>query len=135
MATNTMELKNKVIYPELSYLLVGILFSVHNELGQYAREKQYSDLLAQKLRESKVPFLREKFIGDSGNIPDFIIQNKIILELKTVPTVTREHYRQLQNYLQQTNLKLGILANFRRRFLKPERVLKVERLRELPDIR
>jgi len=38
---------NKLIYPELSYLINGILFAVHNEIGQYAREKQYSDYIDQ----------------------------------------------------------------------------------------
>ena len=44
MDTNETRGMEKVIYPELSYTINGILFSVHNELGQFAREKQYGDL-------------------------------------------------------------------------------------------
>lgn len=41
MITNKTLMDEKVLYPELSYILTGILFAAHNELGQYAREKQY----------------------------------------------------------------------------------------------
>lgn len=122
MVTN--KISDKVLYPELSYFLVGILFSSHNELGPYAREKQYGDLIENKLKESKVVYKREFKIADSGNILDFLIDNKIILEIKSTRTITREHYRQIQNYLQSTGFKLGILVNFRNRYLKPIRVLK-----------
>ena len=81
MNTNN-KLSGKVIYPELSYIITGILFSVHNELGSYAREKQYCDLIEKKLKEIKMNYKRECRIGDSGNIIDFIIDNKIILEAK-----------------------------------------------------
>ena len=43
-----MEIAGKVIYPELSYVINGILFSTHNELGCFAREKQYGDVIERK---------------------------------------------------------------------------------------
>lgn len=124
MATNN-KINEKVLYPELSYKITGILFNIHNELGPYAREKQYGDLIEEKLKESKIPYLREKNIGDSRNILDFIIDDKIVLELKAVRILTREHYRQIQNYLQQTNLNLGLLVNFRNKYIKPARVIRI----------
>ncbi|TSC69839.1 MAG: GTP-binding signal recognition particle [Parcubacteria group bacterium Gr01-1014_46] len=124
MATN--KIQEKVLYPELSYILVGVLFSTHNEIGPYAREKQYNDLIEIKLKESKVPYKREFKIADSGNILDFLIDNKIILETKATRIITKEHYRQIQNYLQATGIKLGILINFSNRYVKPIRVLKMD---------
>lgn len=125
MATNK-KIGEKVLYPELSYIITGILFEAHNELGQYAREKQYGDIIEVKLKEAKTPYKREFAIADSGNILDFIIDNKIILELKSARVLTKEHYRQIQNYLQQTNIKLGLLVNFRTKYLKPIRIIRID---------
>lgn len=124
MATNK-TVSEKVLYPELSYLITGILFSVQNELGPYSKEKQYGDLIEQKFNEMKVPYKREARIGDSGNILDFIIDNKIALELKTTRAIVREHYSQIQNYLQQSMLELGILVNFRSKYVKPIRIIRI----------
>jgi len=118
--------KGGLIYPELSYLLTGILFSAHNELGQYCREKQYGDLIEKKLKESKTNYKREITIGDSGNIIDFIIEGKILLELKAKKIVLRQDFDQVQRYLQETGLQLWLLVNFRSNYLKPIRIVKIE---------
>jgi len=118
--------KGGLIYPELSYLLTGILFSTHNELGQYCREKQYGDLIEKKLKESKTNYKREITIGDSGNIIDFIIEGKILLELKAKKMVLRQDFDQTQRYLQETGLQLGLLVNFRSNYLKPIRIVKID---------
>ena len=52
--TTNNKTNEKVLYPELSYVITGILFSVHNELGQYAREKQYGDLIEKNLMKLKL---------------------------------------------------------------------------------
>ena len=118
--------KNKLIYPELSYTLTGICFDVHNELGRYSREKQYGDLLEQKLKEAGIPYKREFKIKKTGNIVDFFIANKIILELKVKPLILKEDYYQAQRYLQASNIKLALLVNFRNRYLKPIRIIKID---------
>ena len=125
MATNN-TISEKVLHPELSYLMTGILFAVHNELGQYAREKQYGDLIEAKLKEAKISYKRELSIASSGNILDFVVDNKIVLELKSARILTKEDYRQIQNYLQQTDIKLGILVNFRPKYLKPVRIIRID---------
>jgi len=125
--TTNNKIDEKVLYPELSYSITGILFSVHNELGQYAREKQYGDLIEKKFDEIKINYKRELAISNTGNILDFIVEDKIILELKNTRILTKEHYRQIQNYLQQTQVKLGLLVNFRSKYLKPVRIIRIDR--------
>lgn len=123
--TKGTNVSEKVIYPELSYLINGILFEVKKELGEYAREKQYGDLLEKKLKERNILHNREIAIGNTGNIVDFLIDNKIILELKAVRFFTKDNFRQIQNYLQQAKIKLGLLINFREKYLKPKRIIRI----------
>ncbi len=115
-----------LIYPELSYIITGICFDAHNELGRYAREKQYGDYLASKFKSINFPFLREIEIASTNNRIDFIVANKILLELKNKRIITKEDYCQVQRYLQACDIKLGLLINFRTQYLKPIRIVKIE---------
>lgn len=125
MRTPRTQNKN-IIHKELSYILVGITYKVHDALGRYAREKQYSDLIEQHLKEKRMPYEREKKLSATGtdtNKADFIIDNKILLEVKAVPFMGREEYYQVLRYLGITNMKLGILVNFRQKYLRPKRII------------
>ncbi len=117
------EEKINFLFGDLTYKINGILIEIHKELGSYAREKQVCDLIEIKFKERGVNYQREVRIGDSGNIIDFIVDGKIILELKTRPFLIREHYDQVKRYLTQTNLMLGLLINFRSQRLQIKRVL------------
>lgn len=121
-----MPIRGELLYPNLSYVITGILFAVHNELGPYSKERQYSDLLEKKLKEINLPYRRECAIGDSGNITDFIIGDKILIELKAKRIIVKEDYFQVQRYLQETKIKLGLLINFRNKYIKPIRIVKIE---------
>ena len=123
---NTNGEPNKLIYPDLSYIITGVCFNIHNELGRYSREKQYGDALEYRLKEIKIPYKREFKIEKTGNIVDFILDDKIILELKVKDFVIKEDYYQTQRYLQATELKLALLINFRSRYLKPIRIVKID---------
>jgi len=120
----------KVIYKELSYIIVGILFEVYNELGYGYKEKYYERALVEALKEkninfkTQVPFdlkFKEKIIG--RNYLDFLIDDKIILEIKKGKHFSRNNLTQVKQYLKITNLKLAILANFTPDGIKYLRVL------------
>ena len=88
-----------LVFPELSYKLTGILFAAHNELGRYCNEKQYGDLLEKMFKEEHLQYEREKIIPESfkgeragRNKIDFVIDNKVVLELKSVRILSRESY-------------------------------------------
>lgn len=116
----------KLVYPELSYRITGMLFDIHNKLGRYCREKQYCDELEKLLNKDKICYRREFRQLDSGNIFDFLIENKLVLEIKAKRIIGREDFYQLQRYLQSSNVKLGLLVNFRNTYLKPKRIIKIE---------
>ena len=122
--------KTKVIYPELSYQINGVLFRAHNELGRYCNEKQACDKIEQLLIEERLPYEREKILppsfsgeGKGRNRIDFLVDGIIILEVKTKKFIETEDYHQVQRYLHAFDIKLGILVNFRDERLKPRRIL------------
>ena len=121
---------DKIIYPELSYKITGILFKTHNELGMHCSEKQYCDLIEKYLTEQKIAYNREQilppiFEGEKPgrNKADFIVENKIVLEIKSKKIITKDDYYQTRKYLTVIHLKLGILVNFRSAYLHPKRIL------------
>jgi len=119
----------KLIYPDLSYKINGILFAVHNELGRFSNEKQYADAIENFLKRLHIAYEREKVLPPSfeneqkRNKVDFLIENKIILEIKAKNILTREDYYQVKRYLVALNKKLGIIVNFRKRYIEPKRIL------------
>jgi len=127
MATND---TNKIIYPELSYALMSILFEVHNKLGNKYQEKHYQRAIEIKLKKSGIPYKKEAKISinfDAEKLGDFfvdfIIDDKIILETKMVWVITIDDVKQVLRYLDSTNLKLGIIANFRHKQLEYRRII------------
>jgi len=130
-------MRRDIIYQELSYKITGLLFETQNFLGRYRNEKQYGDFLENLLKEKNVHYKREErldksFPGEKSgrNICDFIIEDKIIVELKTIGFLDKESYFQIKRYLASSNLILGILVNFRQKYLKPRRILNSELLKK-----
>jgi len=125
-----MQINEKVIYSELSYKICGLCFSMQNNLGRYRNEKQYADALENLLKENKILYVREVPLPPSlegekerRNIVDFIVEDKIIVELKAREIVLKEDYSQTMRYLFPSNKKIGLLINFRQKYLRPKRIL------------
>ncbi len=120
----------KIIYPELSFKINGILFKTHNQLGRYCSENQYSDFVEKLLKESELKYEREKVLPktfegekEGRSKVDFLIDNMIVLELKSKKIITKDDYYQVKRYLTVLNKKLGILVNFRSSYIYPKRIL------------
>jgi GxxExxY protein len=124
-------MEEKIIFKELSYIVTGLFFKIQSELGRYCREKQYGDALENVLTAGNIQFEREKELpvgiidNQYTNKVDFIVDNKIVIELKAKPVILKEDYYQIQKYLQAGNYKLGMIVNFRNRFLKPIRIIRI----------
>lgn len=122
--------KREIVYKELSYKITGILFRIANELDRYKNEKQYCDAIEHLFKKNGIRYEREKilpvsFTGERAgrNKADFIVDDKIILEIKAKPFITRNDYYQTMRYLKASNKRLGILVNMSRNAISPKRVL------------
>lgn len=120
---------DKILHRELSYKINGIFFRAHNNFGRFCRERQYCEELEKLFKESDISYEREYYIKtekdktNSGNVADFLIENKIILEIKAKDFISKEDYNQTKRYLHSSNIDLGLIVNFRNKYLKPKRVL------------
>lgn len=121
---------NKVVYPELSYKIVGILYGVYNDLGYGYQEKYYQRALTTAFNREKIKIKSQlcvKLIYQNQSIgfylADFLIDDKIILEIKVGDHFYPKYISQTSAYLKATKLKLAILANFTSRGIIFKRVL------------
>lgn len=126
---------SKLLYPELSYKIVGLLFEVHSKLGGDFEERYYQRAVEKLLLKNKLHFIKELKVDitfENDKIGkcflDFLIDDKVVLELKTVPLLLPIHFRQVRSYLKANNLELGILANFRGTSLVYKRILNKVRI-------
>lgn len=117
-------------YPELSYTIMGLLFDVHSRLGGGYAEKYYQRAVEKLLLKNDLKYDKELMANISFEdekigkyFLDFLIDQKIVLELKTVPRLLPIHFRQVRAYLKVKRLELGILANFRGNKLTYKRIL------------
>ncbi len=108
-----------IIYPELSYVVQGAYMDVYRALCPGISEALCEEALARHLTRQGLPFERQKefFVFYKGTqvglyITDLIVDDKIVLELKSVPELLPIHDAQLISYLKVTGHKLGILMNF-----------------------
>lgn len=125
-----MRVRRKLLYPDLSYEIVGALFEVYNQLKYGHREKIYQKALAEQLLEKKINFKKEQYYPVKFNnkiishyYVDFLIEDKIVLELKVAQDFYQKDINQLLSYLKFKSFELGILAIFAKDGIKYKRIL------------
>lgn len=109
-----------LIYREEVYEIVGACFEVYNEIGSGFLEEVYQQALGYELHLRSIPYvakpkleIRYKGILISKTYePDFVVYEKMILELKAVSALAAEHRAQVHNYLKASSFKVGLLVNF-----------------------
>ena len=120
-----------MLYEELSGMVIGAAMEVHKLLGSGFLESVYEHALALELTERQIPFERQAPIAVTykqtqvGEYrPDFIVDRKIILEIKATTALIAEHYAQVSHYLTATRLRLALLLNFGTTSLQFKRIIR-----------
>lgn len=111
---------------EISKIILDIAFDIHINLGPGLFESVYEEVLFYELtnyglkikRQKAIPVFWQELIMDVGFKADLIVENKVIIEIKSIEALAPIHYKQLTTYLKITNLKLGLLINFNEYLLK-----------------
>jgi GxxExxY protein len=122
---------NEVIYKDESYKIIGCCLEVYNVLGKGFLEVIYKDALEIEFQLNNIPYSREKnFEVIYKGIPtkrkynaDFIVYDKIILEVKAFKSISNDNLLQTMNYLKVTGFKLGLLVNFGENSFNSKRVV------------
>ena len=121
---------DKYLYQDLTGRIIALCFKIHNQLGYGCPEKIYQKALEIELADCQIPFKREVYskILYGGKIAgrfflDFLVDDKVAVELKVRRNVYESDWIQLLNYLKSTNKKLGILIVFTREKVQIKRVI------------
>jgi len=118
------------LYKELTYAIIGAAMEVHKTLGGGFLEAVYQKALAYELHLRDIPFeeqvhlqvfYKEQFVGEY--IADFVIDGKIIVEIKAVSALNDAHIAQTLHYLAATKHKVGLLINFGSKSLEHRRLV------------
>ena len=111
---------------EISYEVIGVALELHKTLGPGLLELAYQNALAHDLEETglsvrqqvPMPFIYKDVRMDVGYRIDLLVENKVVIELKSIEALAPVHFAQLLTYLKLSDLKLGLLINFNRKILK-----------------
>jgi GxxExxY protein len=110
----------KTIENDISYIIRGCVFDIYNELGPGLLESVYEAALAYELREKglniktqvALPVVYKDTQLELGFRIDILVEDKVIIELKSIETILDVHHKQVLTYLKLMNLKLALLINF-----------------------
>lgn len=113
-------METKIFYPDESYAIMGACFQVYKEMGNGFLEPVYQECVEIEFQSCSIPFEAQKELQLMYRVrllkrtykPDFVCNDKIIVEIKAVSNITDEHRSQILNYQHATKFRLGILVNF-----------------------
>ena len=121
---------SRIIHKELSDRVIGCGITVHKTVGPGFLEHVYEESMCVELKLNHIPFSRQKVFGVfyKGNpvgsyIADIVIDNKIIAELKSVSSITKNMYSQLLNYLHVSKISVGYIINFQNSIIEFKRLV------------
>ncbi|SCX96582.1 GxxExxY protein [Flavobacterium anhuiense] len=111
---------------EISNIIIGLAIDVHKKLGPGLLENVYKECLFYKIKqrgllvekEKALPLVFEEVQLDCGYRIDLLVENKFLIEIKSVESLTVNHLTQTLTYLRLGNFKLGLLINFSESLLK-----------------
>jgi len=111
---------------EISTIVIGLAIQIHKTLGPGLLESVYKECLFYKIKqrglhvekEKAMPLISEEIKLDCGYRIDLLVENKFVIEIKTVEILTINHLAQTLTYLKLRNYKLGLLINFNEALLK-----------------
>ncbi len=120
-----------LLYKDETYQIIGACMEVYNSLGRGFSEVVYKDALEYEFKVKNIEYSREKFYNIQYKaitlphhyIADFVINDRIIFEVKAIERLTGSHVKQCINYLAVSKLKIALLVNFGESSLKYERVI------------
>lgn len=125
--------RNDLVYPELSYKIIGCAFEVFNELGFGHAEKYYQKAMAIAFKNAGLGFKEQfyaplKFQGELvGKLYlDFLVEDKVIIELKKNAHFSKSNIDQVNQYLLSSKLQLAILINFSSKGIISKRLVNIE---------
>jgi GxxExxY protein len=111
---------------ELAKVIVNTCYNIHVELGPGLLESVYEEILCYELtsqgykvdRQKGIPVFWRELKMDIGFRADLIVEDKVVVELKSVELIAPVHPKKLLTYLRLTKLKLGLLINFNEALIK-----------------
>ncbi|OGY18342.1 MAG: hypothetical protein A2900_04365 [Candidatus Chisholmbacteria bacterium RIFCSPLOWO2_01_FULL_50_28] len=122
--------KSTLIEQKLTHQIIGIAFEAQNKLGNLLQEKYYQRAIARLLTRERIKFNQEKPVNillDGQKIGhykvDFVIEDKVILEIKTTDIALSTYHHQILSYMNQLQVRVGLLANFRQPKLQIKRLI------------
>lgn len=105
---------------EISKVIVNTAFKIHSQYGPGLFESVYEELLTYELikeglqlrTQVPIPLVHETIKLEAGFRADIIVENKVLIEVKSIDSIAPVHQKQVLTYLRLANLKLGLLINF-----------------------